>query len=450
MDLIYANNKGEDVGVLLAYELDVSFGASENDFELKVSNQRHCCDAGFIIYVQGTEYGGVIDAVTSDTANGEVTYSGRTWHGILNSKILLPDTGSDYLTLQGEANAVLSSLVQRCGLGDLFAVNTEDSGITIPGYTMDLYIPAYSGIRKMLQSVGAKLTLQHDGSHVVLSAAPIVDYTQSGVDADVMDFTAKRTQGKANHLICLGKGELKDRLTVHLYADQDGHISQTQSQFGVNEYATTYEYSSVEDAEELAADGTERFKELLAQDELNVTMNDTSNLYDIGDVVGATDNTTGISVAVTIAQKIVTIKDGVTEVSYSTEITNTAASYSSGGSSSGGDTSTGLTVYTKTYSSSSFWCDANASVTLSSYTPDTSGTYLVIFNLMFSNTVTGRTFVQFGGRRVSLPANTPYPYDDVISVTDLTAGTAYPLTFWTDTAATYTYESITIQSIKLT
>ena len=32
MDLIYANNQMEDIGVLLDYEFDLAFGSDENDF----------------------------------------------------------------------------------------------------------------------------------------------------------------------------------------------------------------------------------------------------------------------------------------------------------------------------------------------------------------------------------------------------------------------------------
>lgn len=446
MDLIYTNSKREDAGVLLAYELDLSFGSSENDFELKVSNSGNVCEAGGYIYIQGTEYGGIIDAVESDTANAEVTYSGRTWHGILNSHIFLPDAGQDYLTVSGEANAVLASLVKRCGLDDLFTVSAEDSGITIPTTQMNLYIEGYSGICKVLQKAGAKLLIRYGASGPELSAAKIADYSQDGVDSDVMDFTAKRSKGKVNHLICLGKGELKNRLIVHLYADEEGNISTTQSLFGANEYATTYEYSSVDDAEELTENGKDRFAELQAQDELNVTINDTSELYDIGDIVGASDSTTGISVAVTIQQKIVTIKDGTTEVSYSTEITNTSSvTTSSGGSSGGSD----ISVVTKSYGSSSFWCDAGSTIVITNYTPEASGTYMIVINVKFASTVTGRAFLEFCGRRTSLPVNTPYPYDDVIYVGTMDKDTAYSLLFYSDTGTTYTYEGITVQSIKL-
>lgn len=345
MDLIYTNERREDVGVLLAYELDLSFGANENDFALKVGSRDHVCRAGDYICAYGTEYGGIIDAVTIDTASAEVTYTGRTWHGILNAKVLQPDAGQDYLIVSGDANAILASLVTRCGLDGLFSVSPEASGVTFEEYKMPRYVSAYDGIRKMLKSVNAKLLLTYTASGVVLSAAPAVDHTESGVDSDLVDFEAKQAQGKVNHLICLGGGELKDRTVLHLYADADGNITRTQTFFGVEEYAQTYDYGSAEDEVELEKYGKERLKELRQQESLSVSINDTANLYDVGDTVSAYDSMTGLSVAVTIEQKIVTIKDGKAEVSYSTDTQSTSVSAGTSTGETGDGTTSGLAAY---------------------------------------------------------------------------------------------------------
>ena len=88
MDLIFMNSSREDIGVLQDYELDLAFGADENNFECRIQSQAHCCEAGFFLYAEGTEYGGIIDTITSDVANQEIIYSGRTWQGILNGKII--------------------------------------------------------------------------------------------------------------------------------------------------------------------------------------------------------------------------------------------------------------------------------------------------------------------------------------------------------------------------
>lgn len=305
MDLIYTNTGKDDVGVLQDFSLDLAFGADENDFAITVSQDNHVAEAGCFIYIQGTEYGGMIDAVTSDTGTKEVTYSGRTWHGILNSKILEPDASKDYLIVNGEANAVIADLLERMGLTTLFVADYTVSEITIDSYQFDRYIPGYDGILKMLASVGAKLHMEHNGTNVVLSATSIVDHSQNGIDDDQVSLTVKQTKNKVNHLICLGSGELASRTVVHLYADENGNISQQQTFTGIDEYAATYDYSNAESKDDLIEGGTDRFEELLQQDDLAVDFSETDDIYDIGDIVGATDNVTGVSVAVSVAKKIV-------------------------------------------------------------------------------------------------------------------------------------------------
>lgn len=336
MDLIYMNASMEDVGVIRAYEFDLAYGSDENDFELKVSTENHCCEAGYFVYIEGTEYGGIIDAVASDTAAEEVTYTGRTWHGILNSKVLCPDAGQDYLTVSGNANAVLGMLISRLGLTSLFAASSETSTLSFSGYSLERYITGYDGIRKMLNSVGGKLLMSYENYKVILSAVPIVDYTDDGFDSDILSFAIKKASKKINHLICLGKGELKDRLVLHLYADVNDNISQTQTQTGLDEYSAVYDYSSAEDADKLLAAGTQRLSELQKQDDLTISLAETDDAYDVGDIVGATDNVTGIAIAVPISKKIVTIQNGIEAIAYETNVANARASASGGSGGFGG------------------------------------------------------------------------------------------------------------------
>lgn len=332
------NSNMEDIGVLRDYEMDLAFGTDENNFECQISAASHCCEGGFFLYFEGTEYGGIIDGVEIDTALNEVTYSGRTWQGILNAKVLCPDDGKDYLVVSGEANAVLSSLLSRFSLTDLFEADTANSGITISKYQMYRYITGYDGIVKMLNSAGAKLKVKFDGRKVILSAVKKQDYSQNEeFDSDLMDFRIKKKAKTVNHLICLGKGELADRTVVHLYADAEGNISQTQTQFGVDEYTAVYNYSSVETEEELIRSGTEQLEALWEQDEVSADFGADSDAYDVGDTVGAYDNITGLYISTEIKKKIVTIKNGQITVSLVTD-TATASSTPIGG---GGGTGSG-------------------------------------------------------------------------------------------------------------
>lgn len=317
MDLIYTNPAREDMGILLEYDLDLAFGDDENNFECAVAASAHCCEPGSFLYFEGTEYGGIIDAIHSKSDTKDVIYSGRTWHGILASKVIEPDSGAAYLTLTGEANAVLGVLIERMALSDLFEASAEDSGLTIQGYQMNRYISGYDGIAKMLGSVGAKLQVIFQDGKAVLSAAIKYDYSQDEeFDSDLVGLDIKKQFKTVNHLICLGKGELENRTVIHLYADREGNISQTQTQFGMDEITDIYDFSSVESEEELLSGGTEKLQSLWEPVSLSVDFDDTSDSYDVGDIVGAIDNITGISVSAVIVKKIVTIKNGQITISY--------------------------------------------------------------------------------------------------------------------------------------
>ena len=317
MDLIFTNAAKEDVGVLFDYEFDLAFGEDENNFELTIQQSAHCLEPGSFIYIEGTEYGGIVDSIAVDTEKKSITYGGRTWHGILNSKVLEPDAESAYLILTGEANAVIANLVSKMALTDLFEASCDDSGITISNYQMNRYINGYDGILKMLKTVGGKLRFTFQNGKVILSAMAIYDYSKDEeFDSDLVEFQIKRNYKTVNHLICLGSGELENRMVVHLYADESGNISSDQTQFGMNEYSAVYDYSNVESAEELERSGRDELKSLWGASEMSVDFDAETDAYDVGDIVGAYDNVTRIAVCAVIVKKIVTIKNGQIIISY--------------------------------------------------------------------------------------------------------------------------------------
>lgn len=225
MDLIYTDKNRKDIDVLSDYELDEAFGKSENNFSLKISLSEHCMEPGCVIYAENTEYGGIIDTLNPNTKDSTLTYKGRTWHGILNSKVLEPDAGEDYLILSGEANSVLKEIITRLKLNDVFSVSEEDSGIEIIHYQCSRYPCAYDEIRKMLYEFMGKLTINCRMQSVLLSVSPLYDYSADEEwDASQLDFAIEKNYHPVNHLICLGSGDLKDRHVIHLFTDENGGI----------------------------------------------------------------------------------------------------------------------------------------------------------------------------------------------------------------------------------
>lgn len=316
MDLIYTNANHIDQGVLSAYNFDLSYGADENDFELTIGKKETLLEYGAIVYIEGTEYGGIVSAMKTTSNADSVTFMGRTWHGILNSKIIEPDAGENYLIVSGDANEVIAFMLARLGLSELFVASERASGINIPAYQFHRYCKGYDGLKDMLADNGAKLRIVWNDRVVRLSAEPISDYTESPVDDDEAVLSVEQHNSKVNHLVCLGSGNLAEREVIHLYLDQFGKIGDTQYYTGLSEIADTYDNSNAED---LRTEGVKRFMELLDIDSSEITMNEGADVaFDIGDIVGSTDITTGVSVSATVTQKIVKINNGFINIEYKT------------------------------------------------------------------------------------------------------------------------------------
>lgn len=318
VDLIITDSNHVDVRSAADFTLDCAWGKEENDFELVVSGAS-TIDAGAYIYVDGSECGGVVDAMEDQLTAGvsTLTYSGRTWHGVLANKILEPDRGKDYLTVSGTASTVIGSLISRVGLDGVFdAVDSPTAGAqTIKSYRFDRYADCYTGLRKMCEANGLKLRLAYTSGQVNIWAEPVAHYGDS-IDSDLIDFDATRTWRKPNHLIGLGKGDLAARVVVHWYADAKGNVSQSQSLKGVDEITQVYDYSNAETAE-LNQKTREKLQELQSEGDVKVTVRDGANVvFDVGDTVTARDNLTGITVNASITKKIVKVSGGVLSVDY--------------------------------------------------------------------------------------------------------------------------------------
>ena len=315
MDLMFTNAQRVDQGVLSAYALDLSFGEDENDFELTLGADEPVLEFGAFVYMEGTEYGGIVDGKKTSTNGESITYMGRTWHGMLNSKVIEPDAGEKYLIVSGDANRILDLMIRRLGLRELFSVPDSNAKINISKYQFARYCKGYDGINALLAANCAKLVVAWENRSIRLSAVPIVDYTDAPIDGDVATLTVEQHGKKVNHLVCLGKGQLTNREVIHLYANQFGQIVDTPYYTGIDEIADVYENSNADDLEE---EGIEKLKELWSKDTAEIALTENDLVYDIGDIIGATDAKSGVSVDEKVTQKIVKIKNGAVSIDYKT------------------------------------------------------------------------------------------------------------------------------------
>lgn len=316
MDLIYADANNVDIGILHDYQLDLAFGEDENNFELTMPLIAHCLDKDYTIYIEGTEYGGIIDGYQVNTELRKIVYKGRTWHGIFNSKVITPLSGNDYYIVSGEANSILDEIITYCGLSDLFTASTDTSEVVLPSTKIDRYKSAYEALLKTFRNAGGKLTFSYSDGVCTVGCVPLVDYSQSEeFNSDQLSFTIEKNFNAVNHLICLGSGQLSARQRIDLYADADGNISNTQTFTGLDEITEVYDYSSVESLEELEKEGKAELKSRRDDGKIDVKLTHTQD-FDISDIIGATEETTGLTVTKHISKKIVTIEKDRLKVDY--------------------------------------------------------------------------------------------------------------------------------------
>lgn len=333
MVVVVYDSKLGNVRELQDFELDLAFGSDENSFELTCAADAAPSEGQFA-YIDATEYGGVVDEAGYEAgrdASGLATCKGRTWHGILAGKRLLPNSGSGYLSVSGKAGAVLASLIARMGLSAVFSAASDDAPVS---YTFDRFTDGYSGLKALAKANGRKLAMRRKGSKVELSLPPAVDYADK-VDSDLLDFTLTSVHRCVNHLVCAGTGELEDRAVVHFFADAAGNVSHKQTLFGVDEICALYDYGNA-DEEKLEEEGRKKLKEYQTRGSVEVDAHDDIDV-DVGDVISARDNAHGRIVAATVAKKVVKVSRGVATYSYevgsetSTKTSSSGAAESSGG-----------------------------------------------------------------------------------------------------------------------
>lgn len=320
--MIVANEKGCELGALKNYkEAEFSVG-DENDFVITLKSQ--VVNKDFLwyesqVFIPGTEFGGIVKDITSLTKSKTVRFMGDTWRGMLSKKIISPPSGQDYLTVSGELNEVLRKMLKE-HFGDWFVVPEESTEVTVI-YQFNRYVTLLDGLTSLLESVNYKLSIKYiqgapgEAGYVEVSAAPINNYSEEeeySQDCNIK-MTVRDYRRGINHLICLGEGELKDRIRVDLYIQKDGSIGKTQYYKGLEERTDVYDYSSA-DVAELEEGGEKRLKELADYKEFDMNI-EKANL-ELGDIVSGRDHITGLYVVKPVIQKILKISTGKERIDY--------------------------------------------------------------------------------------------------------------------------------------
>lgn len=322
MEFIVCDAQKMELGSLLeSVSVDLDIGDT-NDAEIIA--EKGYLNYGMYIICPGTEYGVLLEEKDSWTSNEEETWKGNIFRGFLKQFIVCPPEGQDYLTVNGDTHDILRQVLDNA-FDRMFTIPETPSGIVLNG-NFDRYTDALTGFTKLLDAKGARLNIEikQGGSNepffVVLSAVPKnnlsteIEYSQ---DSQVAVHFVDYKRG-INHLICLGKGELKDRQVVHLYVQEDGSIAQDKPYYtGLKERTAVYDYKDVESLEELIKGGTERLRELMDYRKMEMDVQDLE--AQIGDTIAGRDYDTGFYLQKPITGKVVRVQDGEISVEYKVE-----------------------------------------------------------------------------------------------------------------------------------
>lgn len=313
VDIILADAKLTPRGSVSDVTLDWASGTDENDFEMTIADPTPAPVRGWWWWIDGTEIGGRIDDMRTTVTSGasEVTWLGRTWTGLLASKIIRPDSGQDYLTVSGRLPDVVKSLVRRIGLDSVLTVDSDDqSTVTNWVFKDPRYVDAYTGLRNLLASCGRRLDIDARNNRILLGITP-VETIGNTVDSDLVDFKAETKHRTVNHLIGLGEQDLKNRYVSEWYADSRGNVSRKQTLTGVEEVAEIYDYSAAE--QQTLDDSTmKRLQELQTGGTVDVTLAESiGERLKVDDIVTASDHNTGLTVTAKITKRIIKISDGI-------------------------------------------------------------------------------------------------------------------------------------------
>ena len=217
--VIYYTGVGiyNEVGVLKKFSLDYEISAEPNDntFQVRTSIDNDMMERGAFIYVEeDLEIGGRVYWKRVDTKNKIIYYTGKTWRGMLASKVIQPltplGTPMNYYLVSGDLTNCVNQVLNHCSLDSMFETDGINTGVTLTDYKFYRYTDAYSGIMKMLSDNGYKMQIRFDSINkmCVIHLAPIVNYdNQQEITSDLFYLDITKASDEVYHLIALGRGE---------------------------------------------------------------------------------------------------------------------------------------------------------------------------------------------------------------------------------------------------
>ena len=320
MDVIHANSRLEDLSTVTNFQkLDVQTRndgqAANNTFELVMpirAWEQDPIQIGDFLYIDQTEFGGLVKSIQKNTRSRTMTIKGLTWRGLLSCKVIFPPSGESHLVFSNVTPSAMLSGV----LGNFFSdVYVVDSVLGLPNVSYSFrYQTVLAGITTVFSRNNLSLDVAFDATRgkCVLRPRGIVDYSN---DYDISEDLGVNLTIKTgdtityNHVIGLGTGELTERQTVERWLYNGQIYSSRPAQIPENrEQTMVYDYSSVESYETLVE---ETEKQLQAYADTTKVDVDVSQVVDVDmkldDTITVFDRTMCINAVKRVSQMVLTI-----------------------------------------------------------------------------------------------------------------------------------------------
>lgn len=339
MDLNYATNglAGWDKldNVINA---DFSSGVNENTFKLELARKidDEILPANTAIWLDPVN-AGIIRSVDIDE-NGEASYIGDTLPGLFGRHLLVPQ--NDFIEINAtNAKEAVEQLITLLNWQDVFFCSGLD----------DFTEPVHHIFRSSVKEKNDDSSRFMNGWAALWQLATAHNFStffyfrklkSNEPQKPQVEIKLKKTETfrrledlrliqtsvainfktPANRLLCLGSGELSNRLKCDIFADENGDIVDNQALFNEKEVSEVFESSSSKTIDELRAEGvkkmyeknnTSRTIQIIAKNKLPAFL---------GDIIVAKNPALSTLFYAKINQQITKIKNNKLVYEYRTEV----------------------------------------------------------------------------------------------------------------------------------
>jgi hypothetical protein len=273
---------------------------------------------GHYIYSPGTEWGGPVTLIKHVTGKKLVTVQGPTWRGLLYQRRIYPPAGQGYRVYTNiDANDLIGSVVGQT-YGPIFIFSGEESGVLV---SAQFRYQSYAvGLQTVLADAGLRLAIRFDNTipAAVLSAEPVNQLSDAiEISQDYgINFTSEIGNVElANHCLALGGGELAEREVLEVYRVGDTYYTTRPASLPTDAIRTVLlDYGSAESTADLLKSAIERLQATAPKQSISINELPLNIDMQLGDQLNVRDRLTGLEALSEVTNKILTIKQGRTEI----------------------------------------------------------------------------------------------------------------------------------------